>query len=265
VANNKLAPGRECHGEVGLIQGVRFSLQNFSEVFDVRDADGLPYVLIGGQAVNYWAERYFSTEPELQKLLPFTSEDIDFKGGRDDVQRIAKQLNLSPVFPRRVEMTALAGAIPFRIGDMKSNIEVVRTVPGVSQSAVESLAIQAEWSGKQIRVLNPISLLVCKLELALTVKQEKRRDVEHLRILVPCVRGFLREFLKQVESGDLPVKGWLGAVNQILKTVSKARGRRASKRFEIDWSETLPSKEIAKSKHEKIVQFQEKQLARVRW
>ena len=42
---------------------------------------GQPYLLIGGQAVNYWAERYLATEPQLKSLQPFTSEDIDFKGG----------------------------------------------------------------------------------------------------------------------------------------------------------------------------------------
>ena len=82
---------------------MRFSLQQFSKVFDVRNPDGLPYILIGGQAVNYWAERYLSAEPELQKLLPFTSEDIDFKGNRNDTRRIAEQLELSPIFPHEVE------------------------------------------------------------------------------------------------------------------------------------------------------------------
>ena len=42
---------------------------------------GQPYLLIGGQAVNYWAERYLAAEPQLETLRPFTSEDIDFKGG----------------------------------------------------------------------------------------------------------------------------------------------------------------------------------------
>ena len=37
-----------------------------SEVFTIRDADGQPYVLIGGQAVNDWAEHYLSTEPRVE-------------------------------------------------------------------------------------------------------------------------------------------------------------------------------------------------------
>src|SRR5579863_4032590 len=112
-----------------------FSLHQFSAVFKIRNADGEPYVLIGGQAVNYWAERYLRVETELAKWQPFTSEDIDFKGNRDDVGRIARQLELSPKYPGKVEMTALSGFIPFQIGGLQSTIEVVRRVPGLSDTA----------------------------------------------------------------------------------------------------------------------------------
>jgi hypothetical protein len=48
---------------MGIVVG--FSLQQFSEVLKIRDANGQPYVLIGGQAVNYWAENYLSAEATL--------------------------------------------------------------------------------------------------------------------------------------------------------------------------------------------------------
>src|SRR5437667_444452 len=83
------------------------------------------------------------------------------------------------------------------IGDLKSAIEIVRRIPGISD--LHTPAIQAEWEDQTIRVLDPISLLACKLELAATVSQEKRRDVAHLKILLPCVRAFLSELLQQVE------------------------------------------------------------------
>lgn len=114
---------------------VGFSLQQFSEVLKIRDEAGQPYVLIDGQAVNYWAERYASAEPQLETLRPFTSQDIDFKGNRADVQRIARQLELNPSYPSKVEMTALSGFILFQIGSLKSAIEVVRRIPGISENA----------------------------------------------------------------------------------------------------------------------------------
>ena len=238
---------------------VGFSLQQFAEVLKIRDAAGQPYILIGGQAVNYWAERYLALEPQLEPLKPFTSEDIDFKGGHADVQRIARQLELNPSYPPKVQMTALVGTIPFQIGGLKANIEIVRRVPGVSGS-VDELAVQSEWDGKTIRVLDPISLLACKLELAATVSQKNRHDLEHLKILLPCVRAFLGEFLQRVEHGELPAKHWLGAAHQVLKLTTNHRARKISSKHQINWRDILPLTAIAKSQQEKIRRFREQQL-----
>jgi hypothetical protein len=242
--------------------GDRFTLQQFSDVFQVRNPAGIPYVLVGGQAVNYWAEHYLTTEPTLEKHMPFTSGDIDFRGNRDDVRHIAGQLELPPVFPDKVNMTSLAGAIPFRIGKKPANIEIVRLVPGVAITEVDDLAIKATFNGRQIRVLDPISLLLCKVNLALTVSQEDRQDEEHLHILFLCVRGFLRELLQEAERGSIPVKGWLGAVNKLAKLARSTHGRQAAKKFQIRWREILPLVEIARAKNDKIVLFRKIQLAR---
>ena len=239
---------------------VGFSLRQFSEVLKIRDSHGQPYILIGGQAVNYWAERYLPTEPELNPLRPFTSEDIDFKGEHDDVQIIARQLELTPRYPAKVEMTALAGTIPFKISGLRSNIEIVRRIPGISESA-PTPAIDAEWEGKTIRVLDPISLLACKLELAAIVPQEMRQDVAHLKILLPCVRAFLDELLRQVDRGRLPAREWLKVASQALKLTTRDRALKIGKEHQINWPDILPLAAIAKSQNEKIRRFQDKQLA----
>jgi hypothetical protein len=242
--------------------GNRFTLQQFSEIFQVRNPAGHPYVLIGGQAVNFWAELYLAAEPALKKHIPFTSGDIDFRGNRDDVRHIAGQLELPAVFPDKVSMTALAGAIPLRIGKQPSNIEIVRLIPGVSVATVDALAVVTEFGGHQIRVLDPISLLCCKVNLALTVPQKDRQDVEHLKILIHCVRGFLRELLREVERGNLPAKGWLGAVNKLAKLGKSTQGRKAAEKFGVSWPDVLPLTEIAKARNEKIISFRENQLGR---
>jgi hypothetical protein len=206
---------------------VGFSLHQFSEVFKIRDAAGKPYLIIGGQAVNYWAGRYLSTEPELASLQPFTSQDIDFKGGTDDVRRIAEQLKLPPSYPPKVSMTALAGTIPFQIGDLKSNIEIVRTIPGIPRSVpADALAFEVQFDRKIVWVLNPISLLVSKLELVATVPQKDRRDVLHLKMLIPCIRAYLNEFLQEVENGNMVVRKWLDSANRVLQLTTRARARR---------------------------------------
>ena len=90
-----------------------------------------------------------------------------------------------------------------------------------------------------------------------------RQDIEHLKILIFCVRGFLREVLQEAERGNVPVRGWLGAINKLSELVKSAHGRKAAKQFQIQWPEILPASEIAEAKNEKIILFREKQLTRV--
>ena len=127
---------------------MRFSLEQFTAVFDLRNAEGEPYLIIGGQAVNYWAETYLLQEPGLAQWLPFSSKDIDFQGNRDDVIRIARSLGVRAQLPHSREMTALAGIIPLTIGDIRTNIEVLRLFPGMPKAKVQRWALTANRGGK---------------------------------------------------------------------------------------------------------------------
>lgn len=241
----------------------QFTLEQFSEVLRVANPSGRPYVIIGGQAVNYWATRYLAHEPALAVWQPFTSKDIDFRGDRVDVLRMAAQLHRPAVFPHRRMMTNFAGGVAWVIDDVSSRVEFVRRVPGTPEAEVEKLAIESDFLGQPIRVIDPVSLLACKLNLTLTVDQTNRRDADHFRILLLCTRAFLRETLLQVHQEELPVRGWLGAIERLLKLAESKLGRRAILELETQWVQTLPEPEIAASKHRLIVQFREKRL--VQW
>ena len=94
---------------------MRFALEQFGHVLSQRDGRGKPYVLVGGQAVYFWASRYAAEERGAEQWRPFTSKDIDFQGGRDDVLRLAKELGFRAQLPDSHQMTALAGVFFFRV------------------------------------------------------------------------------------------------------------------------------------------------------
>jgi hypothetical protein len=249
---------------MGQASPMRFALRHFTEVFDVKNKQGAPLVLIGGQAVNYWAELYSSEETGLAKWQPFTSEDIDFQGRREDVRAIASQLGSTPIYPRAVEMTALVGMVPFKRGDFKSQIEIVSSVPGVPAKLLQEAALEANWEKHRIRVIDPISLLYAKAHLALKVPQKGRRDTDHLAIMVICVRAFLRETSHKVEDGSLPARNWLAAVERVLALSESTTGARTTRRFKTDWNEVLPLKEIERSAVRQVVTFRKNRLPRWR-
>ena len=245
---------RKSHGFVAMKSLYR--LDQFDRVLALRNRDGLPYLLIGGQAVNFWAGLYAVRESALADLKPFTSEDIDFKGDRSDVEHMAAQLKLRAVLPGKVGMTALAGSIPFTWGDIESNIEVVRVVPGAPQN-VESRAIQVEANGQTLRVMDPVSLFVSKLELCSTVSQENRQDIRHLRILVHCVRHFLGDMLIGAAENQIDSRTWLNIVGFLLKRTATKSAKRVAREMAFDWSDLLPWEVLKTSQDPKLTRFVE--------
>jgi hypothetical protein len=240
---------------------MQFSLDQFAEVLTARNSQGRPYVIIGGQAVNYWATRSLEHEPELAVWSPFTSKDIDFCGNRDDVLHLAAYLKRPVVLPHKKLMTAFAGGVVWEIAETRSRVEFVRHIPGATTAEIEKLAIEHDFCGQRIRVVDPVSLLACKINLALTVDQTNRRDRDHVSILLLCVRAFLRDTLHAAEAGDLPARGWLGAVERLLKIAESRIGKKAGVKLKVDWPRALPVAEIAASRHRLISQFREKRWA----
>ena len=94
--------------------------------------------------------------------------------------------------------------------------------------------------------------------------QTNRRDTDHVRILVLCTRAFLRETLHGAEANVLPARGWLGAIERVLKIAESKLGKRAVSTLELDWNHALPLAEIAASKLKPVVQFHELRLAQWR-
>ncbi len=78
MAHHQLDVRRKGNGFVAMKP--KYRLDQFDRVLALRNRNNLPYLLIGGQAVNFWAGLYADREPALNELRPFTSEDIDFKG-----------------------------------------------------------------------------------------------------------------------------------------------------------------------------------------
>jgi hypothetical protein len=239
----------------------KYRLEQFERVLELRNRDNLPYLLIGGQAVNFWADLYAAREPALVAMRPFTSEDIDFKGDRADVEHIAAQLKLRAVLPGRVGMTALAGSIPFAWGDIQSNIEVVRSVPGAPQN-IEKTAIQIEAHGHALRVMDPVSLFASKLELCASVSQENRQDVRHLKMLVHCVRHFLGDLVQGSGEDEIDSRTWLNIVGFLLKRTATKPAKRVSKELEVDWNHLLPWEILRTAKDPKLIRFVEGQRNR---
>src|SRR6185437_6052819 len=62
-----------------------------TQVLQIVHDDGA--IIVGGQAINIWAEHYAGRDTALDALGPLTSKDIDFYRNNKAARRLAEELN----------------------------------------------------------------------------------------------------------------------------------------------------------------------------
>jgi hypothetical protein len=147
------------------------------KAFDDRGAEAL---IVGGQAVNFWAEAFEKEEPELRLLRPFTSADLDLH--RPDL--FAHRLLRSQAKRAESERDPFGKAFTivthtFFIEDTKGNIlpvDTLKMVAGLRPDELQKGSVTVESADVTFRVLNPIVCLKAKLYNLRTLDQRSRQD-----------------------------------------------------------------------------------------
>lgn len=144
-------------------------------------------VLIGGQALNFWAGERYASVAELSADAPYTSTDIDFYGGTDQVVRCAKLVGGTPSVYGPRHATVSAGSITTPDG---IQIDFVHTPKGVSPPK-EILAKSISFP--RFRVMHPIHVLKSRAANVLHIPRTDDHSLKQLRASVYVVREFIRQ------------------------------------------------------------------------
>lgn len=189
----------------------------------IREPPGL--TLIGGQALNYWAERYIERSQALQglaRLRQFTSGDLDFVGtlaqrptrdARDAIdvagelavaEKIARAIHgrfekVGPYGPR-----ATLAAVQYRDdqdppGAEPRVIHFLGDMIGVTPVEVARTAVVVDGN---LRVMNAVLSMESRISNVLSSANYQNEKGRHqARVSIPCAREFVLELLEngQVE------------------------------------------------------------------
>lgn len=160
-------------------------------------------VLVGGQALNFWAERYLGRAPALAAEAPFTSKDIDFCGGPEAVEQAAgrlggrAQLNQDP-FSEQPN----TGLVEFEDADGDCHrIDFLRQPLGLDQREVLRLKFPVrvrDASGRELRffVLPPHLCLESRVHNTDSLARYRdEHGLSQLRAAIVCAREYVRELL----------------------------------------------------------------------
>jgi hypothetical protein len=130
-----------------------------------RIADSI--VVVGGQAVNFWAEFYASRVPGIERQAPFTSKDIDFCGDARAVAICADRLSGTAKLATMDDHTPNTGVVTFADeGGVERTIDFLDAPLGLRAKKVQEMAIPAEIldaggrpTGILFRIMHPVQVM----------------------------------------------------------------------------------------------------------
>ncbi len=203
---------------------------------------------MGGQACNFYSERFLDLSPILKTIYPLTSKDIDYHGQLGDGEKLAKHLKGEFIPSPRKGTFVCLGKVVF---DGKE-IEILRTVRGLSEDVVSKAYLSLDYKGFQVRVLHPVPLYEAKAANLVTLDQTNRQDEKHLR----AMEAVLPEYFKETAKNPQNERELLNSFKRLYDFSFSTEGKTLAKQGRISSVDLIPR---FKAPSEKIMIWQEKQ------
>jgi hypothetical protein len=169
------------------------------EIVQEQDA-----ILIGGQAVNLWAEWYSATDAALEVWRPYTSKDVDFYQNHGAATRLANILNGTMHVPKSMDdATPNAATVVGSLGDKHVEIDFLKRVLGVEDEAIVENYVTIlgtdQTTGQPVRilVLSPLDCLRSRLSNLNILRRREAIAVNQGRASVVVLKCFVDELLRE--------------------------------------------------------------------
>lgn len=160
-------------------------------------------VLIGGQAVNFWAGQYLARSAELQGLAPFTSKDIDFCGSVQHAEACARALGGRCRVFGPDQLTRRQAVVDYMDGLSRArSVDFLASPFGVDGAELRAMAVPIDVPRPPAsplvgHVMHPIHVLESRVaNVAELPGYRADKGLKQLRVAVVTAREFARDMLE---------------------------------------------------------------------
>ncbi|MCL4733211.1 hypothetical protein KJZ71_05435 [Patescibacteria group bacterium] len=214
-------------------QEIAFTAERLRKLLSGVDRNA---VLIGGQALAFWAEYY---RIRIDDTLPIVSKDADFLGDRALVERISEISGGHATYPPRRAITALVGQVTIELAnDQFLNVDVLHKVVGIKSDSVKRRAEEVVFDGLKFMIMHPIDVLQSRISNLATLKDKQNEmGILQAKLAVKVAYRYIAAMAKDNE------KLALKAIEKVVDIAKGAEGRRAAS-FGVDMFSAIPARSI---------------------
>ena len=177
------------------------------DVYHILEAIPEPgeVILIGGQALNFWAEYYSRKDPSLNTYLPFVSEDIDFLGGMDIAVAMQEAWHGKIFVPDMDTHTPAIAKVNFKLKDGRQvAVDFLDIMLGADKYHIKKEAAFTEIpnSQKSFKVLHPAHCLASRLINTYGILKRRSRsygmrEVDRTELAIKVLHHYTYNLFKQ--------------------------------------------------------------------
>jgi hypothetical protein len=163
-------------------------------------------IVVGGQSINIWAERYAAQDEVLAALGPLTSKDLDFYRNSGAAQHLAQALDGTVYVPTADDHTPNAAVVEVTLGKRRITIDFMDAILGVSNKKLCSRCITLEGDGPtsgettSIIVMHPLDCIASRISnINGILHRSDHVALDQMAASIAVLRLFIEELLEQGE------------------------------------------------------------------
>lgn len=214
----------------------KFTFAEVSEYIEmIPNDEANKIILVGGQALNLWADLYLSHE---HKLHPFTSKDIDFLVNDIKVMdRLTKRWHGKLAINDDITSTH-CGIATIEDVQRKIQADFMSGLHGVSTEDIRKKVISITFGETTLNVMHPIHCLESRFENIVGLRRHNEHAIRQLKIAIEVFNARIIDFLNNKEVRDA-----LNEIESVFQFLKKNKNKRQEifDRYKIDLFNAIPN------------------------
>lgn len=173
------------------------------------EPDDEPF-LVGGQATNFWAERYYAKDPGLAAYSPFSSKDIDFFGSFEAARKLANALHGTIRRPTSDDHSPQTAVINAVVQGTKVEIDFLWNIMGPPKDDLASKTVKVEYplivdgvaGAVTLKIMHPLHCLQSRASNIVSLGRKDDVSKRQLNAAVLVLRAHISEVLETAASSE---------------------------------------------------------------
>jgi hypothetical protein len=223
----------------------KFPPQEFFEIISYKEDIQIGFskekpIVIGGQAINIWAQVYAFYFPELKQFEPFVSIDADLFGGKNLAHAISRQTGWDIDMPHD-DTSIIAAILSKKTPQGKLEVDIIREVPGITEKELKESTKEITLGINQKYVVPaPSILLKAKIHNLGSINQTNpdgttRNDIKHARMLLKICPLYLAHL--HADKSNPNAQKEFDKENQRINEILKAPiSQKVKEKFSLDFT-----------------------------